>query len=531
MMTVQLYDTTLRDGAQQEGISFSVEDKLKLCQKLDELGINFVEGGWPGSNPKDTEFFAQAQNLHLTHSTLVAFGSTRRSDCRAEEDSNLQALLQAKTKVVTIVGKAWDKQVTRVLETTLDENLSMITDSITYLGAKGRRVFFDAEHFFDGYKDNPEYALQVVMAGAKAGAECVVLCDTNGGSLTQHIVKAIKAVQKASSVLLGIHTHNDAELAVANSLAAVEAGVIQVQGTINGYGERCGNANLCSIIPTLKLKMGIDCVTDTQLSKLNDVSRYISELANMPHYDRLPYVGDDAFTHKGGLHVSGLIKWEDSYQHINPELVGSRPHVVVSELAGKGSIIFKAKERGLPVPKGKQAEEVLKQIKLLERQGFQYDVAEASFDLLLRRARPDYRPPFELVDFMVVVEKRRRPPTRGNQEEPLSEATIKVKVDDRIVHTAAEGDGPVDALDQALRKALLQFYPDLTAVKLIDYKVRILEETAGTASQVRVLIESSDGKENWRTVGSSTNIIEASWLALADSIEYWLTKQAGKAKG
>jgi 2-isopropylmalate synthase len=338
-------------------------------------------------------------------------------------------------------------------------------------------------------------------------------------------------VQKASSVPLGIHTHNDAELAVANSLAAVEAGVIQVQGTINGYGERCGNANLCSIIPTLKLKMDIGRITDKQLSKLSDVSRYISELANMPHYDRLPYVGDDAFTHKGGIHVSGLMKWEDSYQHIKPSLVGNRPHVVVSELAGKGSIIVKAKERRLPVPKGKEIEKVLEQIKLLEKQGFQYDVAEASFDLLLRRAQPDYQPPFELVDFIVVVEKRRRPPTRGNQEEPLSEATIKVKVDDRIVHTAAEGDGPVNALDQALRKALLQFYPELTTVKLIDYKVRILEETAGTASQVRVLIESSDGRENWRTVGSSTNIIEASWLALADSIEYWLTKQAGTAKG
>jgi 2-isopropylmalate synthase len=531
MSTVQLYDTTLRDGAQQEGISFSVEDKLKLCQKLDELGIDFIEGGWPGSNPKDTEFFAQARNLRLTHSTLVAFGSTRRSNCRAEDDLNLQALLQAKTKVVTIVGKASDKQVTRVLETTLEENLSMVVDSISYLRAKGLRVFFDAEHFFDGYKDNPEYGLQVVMAAAKAGAECVVLCDTNGGSLPQQIVKAIKAVQKTSSVPLGIHTHNDAELAVANSLAAVEVGVVQVQGTMNGYGERCGNANLCSIIPDLKLKMGIDCVTDKQLSKLNDVSRYISELANMPHYDRLPYVGDDAFTHKGGIHVSGLIKWEDSYQHINPSLVGSRPHVVVSELAGKGSIIFKAKERGLPAPKGKEIEKVLEQIKLLEKQGFQYDVAEASFDLLFRRAQPDYQPPFELVDFIVVVEKRRRPPTKGNQEEPLSEATIKVKVDDRVVHTAAEGDGPVNALDQALRKALLQFYPDLSAVKLIDYKVRILEETAGTASQVRVLIESSDGRENWRTVGSSTNIIEASWLALADSIEYWLTKQAGKAKG
>jgi len=522
---IQLYDTILRDGAQQEGISFSIEDKLKIAQKLDELGIDFIEGGWPGSNPKDTEFFTKAQNLSLGHSTLVAFGSTRRSHCKADEDVNLQALLEAKTKVVTIVGKAWDKQVIQVLETTLEENLSMITDSISYLNSKGLRVFFDAEHFFDGYKTNLEYSLAVITAAAKAGAECVVLCDTNGGTLPQQIAEAIKVVQKVTPVPLGIHAHNDAELAVANSLAAIEAGATQIQGTINGYGERCGNANLCSLIPTLKLKMGIDCVTEEQLSKLRNLSRYVSELANLPHYSRLPYVGANAFTHKGGVHVSALTKWADSYQHINPELVGNRPHVVISELAGKGNIIYKAKERKLPTPKGGEIEKVLKQIKSLERQGFQYDSAEASFDLLLYRAQPNYRPPFELVDFMVVVEKRRRPPSSGRREEPLSEATIKVKVDDRIVHTAAEGNGPVNALDQALRKALIQFYPDLTAVELTDYKVRILEETAGTASQVRVLIESSDGQEHWRTVGSSTNIIEASWLALADSIEYWLVKQ------
>jgi len=527
---IQLYDTTLRDGAQQEGISFSVEDKLKIAQKLDALGIDFIEGGWPGSNPKDTEFFAKAQDFNLGHSTLVAFGSTRRSHSKVNKDTNLQALLEAKTKAVTIVGKAWDKQVIQVLETTLEENLSMITDSISYLNSKGLRVFFDAEHFFDGYRTNPEYSFAVITAAAKAGAECIVLCDTNGGTLPQQIAEAIKVVQKVTPVPLGIHAHNDAELAVANSLAAIEAGATQIQGTINGYGERCGNANLCSIIPTLKLKMGIDCVTEEQLSKLSDVSRYVSELANLPHYARLPYVGANAFTHKGGVHVSALTKWADSYQHINPELVGNRPHVVISELAGKGNIIYKAKERKLPTPKGGEIEKVLKQIKSLERQGFQYDSAEASFDLLLYRAQPNYRPPFELVDFMVVVEKRRRPPSSGNQEEPLSEATIKVKVDDRIVHTAAEGNGPVNALDQALRKALIQFYPDLTAVELTDYKVRILEETAGTASQVRVLLESSDGQEHWRTVGSSTNIIEASWLALADSIEYWLIKRAGKAK-
>ena len=533
MSIIQLYDTTLRDGAQQEGISFSVEDKLKIAQRLDELGIDFIEGGWPGSNPKDTEFFIKAQKLNLSHATIVAFGSTRHSNCKVEEDANLKALLEAKTKVVTIVGKGWDKQVTQVLETTLEENLNMLTDSISYLNSNGLRVFFDAEHFFDGYKTNPEYSLAVVASAAKAGAECIILCDTNGGTLPQQIVESVEAVRDCFASLamtpvpLGIHAHNDAELAVANSLAAVQAGVTQIQGTINGYGERCGNANFCSLIPTLKLKMGIDCATNEQLSKLSNISHYVSELTNLPHYARLPYVGADAFTHKGGVHVSALTKWEDSYQHINPELVGNRPHVIISELAGKGSIIYKAKERGLPLPKGEEIEKVLKQIKLQEKQGFQYDSAEASFDLLLYRAQPNYQPPFELVDFMVVVEKRRRPPSSGNQEELLSEATIKVKVSDKIVHTAAEGNGPVNALDQALRKALIQFYPNLTAVELTDYKVRILEETAGTASQVRVLIESSDGQEHWRTVGSSTNIIEASWLALADSIEYWLVKQRG----
>jgi len=536
MVKVQLYDTTLRDGAQQEGICFSIEDKLKICRKLDELGIDFIEGGWPGSNPKDSEFFARTQNLRLSHAVLVAFGSTRRPYCKAEDDLNLRALLEAKTEVVTIVGKAWDRQVTQVLGTTLEENLAMVRDSVAYLKGKGLKVFFDAEHFFDGYKANAEYALEVVSTAAEAGAECVVLCDTNGGSLPQQVAMAIKGVQKrlgvlaVSQVSLGIHAHNDGELAVANSLAAVEVGVTQLQGTINGYGERCGNANLCSIIPALKLKMGIDCVTDEQLRKLSDVSRYVSEVANMPHYHRLPYVGDDAFTHKGGIHVSGFLKWENSYQHINPELVGNRPRVVISELAGKGNIIFKAKESGLPVPQGEKLEQILRQIKSLEKSGFQYDVAEASFELLLRRAQPEYKPPFELVDFMVVVEKRRRPPSSGNQEEPLSEATIKVKVGDKVVHTAAAGDGPVNALDRALRKALLEFYPDLSAVTLTDYKVRILEETAGTASGVRVLIESSDGKECWRTVGSSTNIIEASWLALADSIEYWLIRKNKKAQ-
>jgi 2-isopropylmalate synthase len=525
MPKVKLYDTTLRDGAQQEGISFAVADKLKIAQKLDELGIHFIEGGWPGANPKDTEFFAKAKTLKLKHSVLVAFGSTIHPESKVSQDAGLQALVEAKTKVVTIVGKSWDLHVTEVLETNLKNNLRIIAESIDFLKSKGLTVFFDAEHFFDGYKANPRYAVQTVESAAKAGADCVVLCDTNGGALPSEIAGAIEAVKKAVTVPLGIHVHNDGELAVANSLAAVQTGVTQVQGTINGYGERCGNANLCSIIPALKLKLDIDCITDEQLAKLTEVSRYVAELANMAPSSHLPYVGTSAFTHKGGLHVSGIIKREDSYQHINPEMVGNRPKVVVSELSGKGNIIYKAKELGVTLPsKGKQTRQVLQKIKLLESRGFQYEDADASFELLLHRVQPDYKPPFELIDFMVVVERHRRPSSE-DESELLSEATVKVKVGDRIIHTAAEGNGPVNALDRALRKALVEFYPDLTAIELVDYKVRILEESGGTGSQVRVLIESSDGRKQWRSMGSSTNIIEASWLALADSMEYWLLKR------
>jgi len=524
-LRVQIYDTILRDGAQQEGISFSVADKLKITQKLDELGIQFIEGGWPGANPKDTEFFAKARGLKLKNSILVAFGSTRHPDTTAAKDAGLHAVAEAGTKVVTLVGKSWDLHVTEVLETTLKNNLVLVAESIGFLKSKGLTVFFDAEHFFDGYKGNPRYAVEVVKSAADAGAACVVLCDTNGGALPSEIVAAIKDVQKKVSVPLGIHVHNDGELAVANSLSAVQAGVGQVQGTINGYGERCGNANLCSIIPDLKLKLGVDCLTDAQLARLTEVSRYVAELANLAPPSHLPYVGTSAFAHKGGLHVSGIIKWEDSYQHIDPSVVGNQPNVVVSELSGKGNIVYKAKELGITLPpKSQQTKEILQQIKLLESRGFQYEGADASFELLLRRAQPDYKPHFELIDFMVVIERHRRPP-REKESELLSEATVKVKVGDKIMHTAAEGNGPVNALDRALRKALVEFYPDLTVVELLDYKVRILEESAGTGSQVRVLIESGDGKEQWRTVGSSTNIIEASWLALADSMEYWLLKR------
>ncbi len=531
MAPVQLYDTTLRDGAGQEGISFSVVDKLKIAQKLDELGIHFIEGGMPGSNPKDIEFFRKAQSLTLSHSELVAFGSTRRAKAKAETDANLLALVDTGVKVITIVGKSSELQVTHVLETTLEENLSMITDSIRYLKAKGLTVFFDAEHFFDGFKANPRYALRTLAVATEAGADCLALCDTNGGTLPDEITGAVKAVRELTNVLLGIHTHNDAEMAVANTLAAVSAGVSQVQGTINGYGERCGNANLCSIIPNLKLKMSIDCLTDVQLAKLTEVSHYISEMANLIPDAFLPYVGSSAFGHKAGLHVSGLRKWTDSYQHIDPAQVGNQQRVLVSELSGKANIIYRAKEIGFDLPlRGKEAQKLLEQVKLLESRGFQYDHAEASFELLVHRAKPDYQPPFELVDFMVVIEKRRRPPTKRNLEEMLSEAIVKIKVGVEIMHTVAEGNGPVNALDQALRKALLQLYPSLAQVRLVDYKVRILEESIGTESQVRVLIESSDGVKEWRTVGSSTNIIEASWLALADSLEYWLLRQKALKK-
>ena len=525
MLLVQLYDTTLRDGVQGEGISFSVVDRLSIVRKLDEMGIHFIEGGWPGSNPGDEEFFRQAKELSLANSVLVAFGSTRKSGSRAETDANLLALVDAGVKVVTIVGKSSEQQVVQVLETSLEENLSMIADSVSFLKAKGLTVFFDAEHFFDGFKVNPEYSRHCLTAAAEAGADCLVLCDTNGGTLPEEVLTAVAAARKATSVPLGIHAHNDSELAVANTLVAVKAGVTQVQGTINGYGERCGNANLCSIIPALKLKMGIDCVTREQLVRLTEASRYLSELANLAPNPYQPYVGVSAFTHKAGFHVAGMAKWEDSYQHINPGRVGNRPKTVVSELSGKRNITYKAKELGIDLPpEGKEIQKLLDKVKQMEGRGFQYESAEASFELLIHRAEPDYQPPFELVDFIILVETRRRQPTRKSLEETLAEAMIKVRVGGEVMHTASEGQGPVNALDQALRKALLQFYPSLAQVELVDYKVRILEGSVGTGSQIRVLIESSDGVETWRTVGSSENIIEASWQALADSLEYWLLK-------
>ena len=523
--TIQLYDTTLRDGAQQEGISFSVVDKLRIVQKLDELGIDIIEGGWPGSNSKDAEFFRKAKELKLKTARLAAFGSTRRANVKAEDDDNLAALANAGTPVVTIVGKSSEPQVIHVLQTTLEENVNMVADSVRFLKSKGLYVIYDAEHFFDGFKANAAYSLRVCKAASEAGADCIALCDTNGGSLPADIVNAVTEVRKVTDTPLGIHVHNDGELAVANSLAAVSAGVTQVQGTINGYGERCGNANLCSIIPNLQFKMGCGCVTDVQMKKLIEVARFVADAANLGLAPNLPYVGASAFSHKGGLHVNAIRKWVDSYQHVDPAKVGNRLRVVISELSGKGSIIFKAEEMGLNLSgQSKEAKELLERVKLLESRGFQYDNAEASFELLVHRTKPEYKPPFELVDFLVVIERERRTSTKNGCEESLSEAMVKVKIGNEIFHTAAEGDGPVNALDQALRKSLLPSYPRLAKIKLVDYKVRILEESIGTGSSVRVLIESTDGTSNWRTVGSSTNIIEASWLALADSLEYWLIK-------
>ena len=526
-MDLELYDTTLRDGAQQEGISLSVEDKLKITRRLDELGVHYVEGGWPGSNPKDVEYFQRVKAIPLATARIAAFGTTRRAGVEAEADGNLLALLAADTPVVTLVGKGSDLHVLRVLETTLEENLAMISDSISFLKAHGRTVFFDAEHFFDGFKSNPEYALQCVRVAAEAGAACLVLCDTNGGALPNQISDVVSSVRQDVSAPLGIHCHNDADMAVASTLAAVMAGATHVQGTINGYGERCGNANLLSLIANLKLKMGVSCLTDEQLATLTEVSHYVSEIVNVPPNSIQPYVGASAFSHKGGLHAAAVAKVEESYQHIAPEKVGNSKQVVISELSGRGNVQQRLKELGLDgMVSRDQITGLLDRIKVQESRGFQYEGAGASFELMVRRSLEGYRPPFELVDFTVLVENHRRTPSNGNgdQDEMLADAMVKVRVGSQVMHTAAEGNGPVNALDNSLRKALLEFYPSLSVVRLLDYKVRVVDQAQNTRATVRVLIESTDGKGQWQTVGSSPNVIEASWMALADSLEYFLIR-------
>jgi 2-isopropylmalate synthase len=525
MAKVELYDTTLRDGTQMEGISLSAEDKLKIARKLDELGVHYIEGGWPGSNPKDAEFFVRARSLKLSHAKLAAFGSTRRAGGKADKDPNIRALIDARTPVVTLVGKASDMQVRQILETTLQENLKMISDSIRYLKSHGLTVFLDAEHYFDGFYSDHRYTLKCLQSAAKAGVDCIIMCDTNGGTITSRLREPIKAALEAVDTPLGIHAHNASDLAVANSLAAVEMGVAQVQGCINGYGDGCGNADIISVIANLKLKMSIDCISDEQLAKLTEVSRYVSETANLPPSPRQPYVGTAAFAHKAGLHVAALIKHEESYQHIDPVLVGNDPRILVSELSGQRNIQAKLKEQGVDISLSREeARHLLDVVKLMESRGYQYEGAEASFELLARRSRPGYQAPFELDDFMV-VERRHPRPGKEDEREMLSEAMVKVRVGDESIHTAAEGNGPVNALDTAVRKALVQFYPTLEAIKLVDYKVRIIDSAGGTAAYVRVLIESTDGEHHWTTVGSSTDIIEASWLALVDSLEWWLVRR------
>ena len=512
---VEVYDTTLRDGSQREGLSFSCDDKIRIAKRLDQLGVGYIEGGWPGSNVKDVEFFERARDIGWKTAEITAFGATRRADTPVEEDVNLNALLAAGTSVCTLVGKAWTLHVEEVLRTTVGENFRMIEESIAYLRSKGRRVIFDAEHFFDGYKDDPEFALEILRAAERGGAETVVLCDTNGGSLPWFIEDVVTAVGQKLDVTLGIHTHNDSELAVANTLTAVRAGASQIQGTINGYGERCGNANLCTIIPDLELKMGCRCLPEGKLKEMYDVSGFVSEVANLSPDEHMAYVGRSAFAHKGGIHAAAMRRNVHSYQHIEPELVGNQMRVVVSELSGRGNLLSHAEILGIEVGENGEIGQILERIKDLEARGFSFEAAEASVGIMLKRQEPGYEPPFKLIDFVVMVEHRQG---RGT----FAEATVKVSVDGEVLHTAAEGNGPVNALDAALRKALIPVYPALRQFQLMDYKVRILDGNSGTAATTRVLIDTRNENSSWSTVGASANIIEASWLALADSVEYGL---------
>ncbi len=516
---IEIYDTTLRDGCQAEDIAFTVEDKLRIVERLDDLGVRYIEGGWPGSNPRDEAFFKAAKELRLKQARLAAFGSTRRAGVKAAEDANLRMLLRAETPVVTIFGKTWDLHVRDDLRISKQQNLEVIYDSVSYLKRHVDTVIFDAEHFFDGHRQNAEFALECVRAAADGGADLVCLCETNGGRLPDEVAAGVAAVRALVSAPLGIHCHNDSELAVANSLAAVQQGVVQVQGTINGFGERCGNANLCSIIANLQLKMGYKLVTAAQLRHLRELSHFVYELANLEPYKRQPFVGLSAFAHKGGVHVAAVQKNPATYEHIDPELVGNRQRVLVSDLSGRGNVLYKASEFGIELDThDPKVRHVLGELKELENRGFQFEGAEASFELLMQRGLDGRKARnFRLIGFRVIDEKR------SEDEDPLAEATIMIEgPDGTIEHTAAQGNGPVNALDSALRKALTKFYPQIQDVQLLDYKVRVLGSGEGTGAQVRVLIESGDGVDRWGTVGVSHNVIEASWQALCDSIDYKL---------
>lgn len=508
------YDSTLRDGAQAQGVSFTVEDKLKIVARLDNLGIGYIEAGNPGSNPKDLEFFKRAAELKLKHAKIIAFGSTRRIGIQAEDDKNLQSLLSANTQAVAIFGKSWDYQVTDILRTTLAENLAMIASTIAYLKAQSKEVVFDAEHFYDGYKANADYAVATLKAAADAGADVLVLCDTNGGTFPNEIFDVTqKMVALFPNVQIGIHCHNDCEMAVANSVAAVQAGATQVQGTINGIGERCGNANLVSIIPNIQLKLGLSCIPENQMQELSLTARFVNEVANMPFNEKAPYVGHDAFAHKGGMHIDAVNKNPISYEHINPNIVGNERHILVSEVAGRGAILNKLQQIDHNLTKDSaDTIRVLEHLKALEHEGYQFENAESSFDLLMHKLLGKFEPFFSLKQYHVNIYE---PSADGLN----SSATIHINVNGKESNATAQGDGPVNALDKAMRKALADFYPAINEIKLVDYKVRVLDSSQATAAKVRVLIESTDQQHSWTTIGVSTDIIEASWLALKDAVD------------
>ena len=530
MDPIFLYDTTLRDGTQGENVTFSAEEKLNIAMRLDDIGVHYIEGGWPGSNPRDVAFFELAKRVDFKQARLAAFGSTRKPGARPNEDKNLTALLEAQTPTVTIFGKSWDLHVEEVMNNTLQENLAMINDSVAYLKQQDREVVYDAEHFFDGYKNNKDYALQTITAAINSGADFIVLCDTNGGTLPLEIDSIINEVQREvmpdrtdatqkGAPKLGIHTHNDCGLAVANSITAVNSGAVMVHGTINGYGERCGNADLTAIIPILCIKMGRESISTENLKKLKILSRYVSETANLVPLNSRPFVGKSAFAHKGGIHVSAIMKTPRAYEHMDPQRVGNQRRVLVSDLSGKSNVEYKAKELGVEIGKnGFDSRQIASEIKQLEQEGYQFDTADGSFKILLEKFTDQFKPLFELESFRVTIEK--------DKEQPCSaHATIKISVGDKKEITAGEGYGPVSALDNALRKALDKFYPDLDTMRLVDFKVRVIDGSRGTAAKVRVLIESRDQNQIWSTIGVSEDIIEASWQALADSFQFKLTNQ------
>ena len=519
--TLIIYDTTLRDGSQSEGISYSAEDKIRIAKRLDEFGVDYIEGGWPGSNPKDMEFFERAKDIQWTNAKIAAFGSTRRKDTKVSRDDNIRLLLNAETPVITIFGKTWDLHVKEALRTTLDKNLKLIYDSVAFLKDRGKEVIYDAEHFFDGFIANPEYALRTLEAAVKGGADCLVLCDTNGGVLPHRVGAILDEVKDAHlGASLGIHAHNDSDVAVANTLMSIERDVLHVQGTMNGYGERCGNANLCSIIPNAALKMSNVHVSDkVQLCELTTLSRYISEVANLPHREEAAFVGNSAFAHKGGIHVSAIRRNQLTYEHIDPAVVGNHQRVLVSDQSGQSNILQKAEEMGHDLSANKkELEKIVKRLKELEHLGYQFEDADGSFEVLIHKMTGKFKRYFELKSARVVIFKYEK----GDLH---SEAVLMLLVNGQIQHTVAEGHGPVDALDKALRKALEPFFPSLKDIKLVDYKVRVLNSKNGTEAKVRVSIESDDGNMKWGTVGVSENIIEASWQALVDRITYKLMRE------